>query len=369
MATMTASATAATRTGRRPLSAGVTTATDDCTAYLLIGDEGDEGGETNLNALALYLEEVRRHPLLAADEERALLAAVRSDDPDAARAARERLCACNLRLVVSVAVRYRAVPGITVLDLIQEGTIGLLHAISTFDPMRASRLSTHATWWIWQAISRAIGSQARVVRLPIYVRTVLSTIRHARRALTQTLLREPTVEEIAAALAGTTHALDADEIHALESAVAPVVSLDAPILSDDPTSTALGDLLGDDGGLSDAGALGADPAETTVDALTHAATVAWLLDPVMDEWAGAMVGRTNAETGEREMHLFEPLTARERLVLRLRYGLDGGRRLDLRETGQEIGVSRERVRQIQETALDKLRMLAELIGLDAREVL
>ena len=265
------------------------------------------------DAATQYLAAIGRAPLLTAEQELAL--AQQLDDADAAvrHAARQQLATHNLRLVVSIAKRYVS-RGLTFLDLIQEGNIGLLRAIEKFDYRQGNRFSTYATWWIRQAVSRAVADQGRTVRLPVHVADTLTKSRRVGRALQQNLGREPTVEEVALAMD-----IPAGKLQQLITNSRQPASLDEPL------------------------------AMTDDDTLTLAAVVAD--DNVDVEQAVVQAGRHDALATA-----LTSLTPRERSVLQRRYGFGvGAGPMTLEEIGQQDGLTRERIRQIEAAALRKLR--------------
>ena len=307
-------------------------AEDEAVAAAAAADEEflDQGV---LELLGIYLHEVRRVPLLTADEEitlsraydegRAAQGRLRRDDTAAGERARlehavragdrarRRLVESNLRLVISVA-RKHLNRGLPLPDLIQEGNIGLSRAVDKFDWRRGFRFSTYAYWWIRQAITRAIADQSRVVRIPVHMSGQISRYARASSRLAQELGREPTVDEVAAWL--DIPVARAEEIH--QAAQVPV-SLDAPV--GDESDSYLGDLV-------------ADPSQPP---LIDAVSKNLLRDSVEEVMAG--------------------LSPRERRVVELRFGLSDGRARTLAEVGDELQISRERVRQIESDALRKLR--------------
>jgi RNA polymerase primary sigma factor len=265
-----------------------------------------DAGESD--AVMTYLREIGRVPMITHDREVELAQRIESGDRDAMK----QFILANLRLVVSIAKRYVG-RGLTLLDLIQEGNIGLIRAVQRYDWRRGHRFSTHATWWIRQAISRAVADKGRTIRLPVYVNTALNRIRRERQRLLQELGREPTEMELAEATG-----LDPIRMVELQSAPGAPVSLELPVGEDEEQE--LGDVLADTDSAS--------PEEL--------ATTQTLKDEV-------------------QRVLEAVLTPREQLVLQLRFGLGNGQAHPLEQVGRELGITRERVRQIEAGALAKLR--------------
>ena len=275
-------------------------------------DARPETRDTNRANLGVYLREISRLPLLSREEEGVLARRVRQGD----EAAKARMVESNLRLVVQIARRYRN-RGLPLLDLIEEGNLGLLHAVEKFDPDRNTRFSTYATWWIRQAVTRALANQARIVRLPVHVEALLGRYVREQQRLTQAMGRPPTSEELARALKTTV-----EEIEELEEIRQHPVSLDAPVAGGAAT---LGDVIADR----------VDPVET---------------------FSALMRRRDDL------VSVLDDLAANERTVLRHRFGLEGDAPETLEAIGARLGLSRERVRQIEGAGLRKLRALLAARG-------
>ena len=265
-----------------------------------------DAGESD--AVMTYLREIGRVPMITHEREIELAQRIEAGD----REAMKQFILANLRLVVSIAKRYVG-RGLTLLDLIQEGNIGLIRAVQRYDWRRGHRFSTHATWWIRQAISRAVADKGRTIRLPVYVNTALNRIRRERQRLLQELGREPTEEELAEATG-----LDPIRMVELQAAPGAPVSLELPVGEDEEQE--LGDVL----------------ADTESASPEDIATTQTLKDEV-------------------QRVLESVLTPRERLVLQLRFGLGNSQAHPLEQVGRELGSTRERVRQIEAGALAKLR--------------
>ena len=255
----------------------------------------------------MYLKDIGRVPLLSPEEEIELAEKMKNGD----EAAKKLLSEANLRLVVSIAKRYMG-RGMLFLDLIQEGNLGLMKAVEKFDYEKGFKFSTYATWWIRQAITRAIADQARTIRIPVHmVETINKVIRVSRRLL-QELGREPTPEEI-----GNEMGLPEEKVREIQKIAQDPVSLETPIGEEEDSH--LGDFIEDEGS--------ATPSD--------------------------MVSFTMLK--EQLLGVLDTLTPREEKVLRLRYGIDDGRPRTLEEVGKEFNVTRERIRQIEAKALRKLR--------------
>ena len=273
--------------------------------------EGDE--EADLEGIALddpvrmYLKEIGRVPLLTAEEEVELAKRIEQGDEEAKR----RLAEANLRLVVSIAKRYVG-RGMLFLDLIQEGNLGLLKAVEKFDYRKGYKFSTYATWWIRQAITRAIADQARTIRIPVHMVETINKLIRVSRQLLQELGREPTPEEIAAEMG-----LPVERVREIMRIAQEPVSLETPIGEEEDSH--LGDFIEDQEA------------------------------PSPPEAASQSMLREQLEG------VLDTLNPREKKVLRLRFGLDDGKQRTLEEVGQQFGVTRERIRQIEAKALRKLR--------------
>ena len=274
---------------------------DGTTAVYLDDDIADD-------SVRLYLREIGKIPLLTAEEELNLARRVVAGDKDA----KDKMAEANMRLVVSIAKRYVG-RGLDLLDLIQEGNTGLLRAVEKFDPDKGFKFSTYATWWIRQAITRAIADQARTIRIPVHMVETINKLLRTQRRLTQELNREPTNEEIAQAME-----IDVDKVEHIMKIKQDISSLDASI-RDDEEDSVLADFIEDEDTIS--------PEES--------ATGQLLKEQVKD--------------------MLSALTEREQKILKLRFGLEDGKSHTLEEVGQEFSVTRERIRQIEAKALAKLR--------------
>ena len=279
----------------------------------------EETRETSRENLRVYLNEIVRIPLLSGEDEAALARRVRAGDADA----KARLTEANLRLVVQIARRYLN-RGLPLPDLIEEGNLGLLRAVQKFDAERGTRFSTYATWWIRQAIVRALANQARTIRLPVHVELLLGRYTKAQQRLTQQLERPPTLEELARAL-GTT----VEQVEELEEIRQQPVSLETPI---GEGQGRVSDLIAD---------RSADPSEALVALFRERADLVSVLDD---------------------------LAANERTVLRRRFGLEGDPPETLDTIGRRLGLTRERIRQIEGAGLRKLRALLAARGIDASDL-
>lgn len=260
------------------------------------------------DSVRLYLREIGKIPLLTAEEELALAKKVVSGS----KAAKDAMAEANMRLVVSIAKRYVG-RGLDLLDLIQEGNTGLLRAVEKFDPDRGFKFSTYATWWIRQAITRAIADQARTIRIPVHMVETINKLLRTQRRLTQELNREPTNDEIAAAME-----MDVDKVEHIMKIKQDISSLDASV-RDDEEDSVLGDFIEDEDTKT--------PTESASEQLLK----------------------------EQIRQILGTLTEREQKILKLRFGLEDGKSHTLEEVGQEFSVTRERIRQIEAKALAKLR--------------
>ena len=271
-------------------------------------DPVDLAAEYSLDdPVRMYLKEIGQVKLLSAEEEVELAKAVAEGD----QKAKNKLTEANLRLVVSIAKKYSG-RGLHILDLIQEGNTGLIRAVDKFDWTKGNKFSTYATWWIRQAITRAIADQARTIRVPVHMVEVINKATRCNRKLVQELGREPTVEEIAAELG-----LPVEKIIEANRTAADTLSLDTPVGDEEDTS--IGSFVEDE--------RTPGPADAT----------------------------SNALLAEALKEILDTLTEREADVLRMRFGMYDGRTHTLEEVGQIFGVTRERIRQIENKAIRKLR--------------
>lgn len=259
------------------------------------------------DSIRLYLCEIGRYPLLTGKEEIELARRIQKGDQNA----KGQLAQANLRLVVSIAKKYIG-RGLSFLDLIQEGNIGLFRAVEKFDPNRGFKFSTYATWWIRQAITRAIADQSRTIRIPVHMVETINKLTHAQRRLVQELGREPLVEELAAEMD-----MDIKKVRHILKISQDIVSLEAPVGTEEDSK--LGDFIEDDEALS--------PSEAT-----------------------------NRQLLKENIHeMLQYLTPRERKIIEMRFGLRDGVGHTLEEVGREFRVTRERIRQIEAKVLQKLK--------------
>lgn len=274
---------------------------DNSALYKSIGDVAVD------DPVKMYLKDIGKVPLLSTEEEAELAKRMLDGDEDA----KQKLSEANLRLVVSIAKRYVG-RGMLFLDLIQEGNLGLMKAVEKFDYTKGFKFSTYATWWIRQAITRAIADQARTIRIPVHMVETINRQVRAQRALLQELGREPTPEEI-----GEYMGIPAEKVVEIQKIAQDPVSLETPI--------------------------GEEEDSHLVDFIEDTKTIA----------PGDMASQSMLR--EQLIAALHKLTPREEKVIRLRYGLDDGRQRTLEEVGKEFNVTRERIRQIEAKALRKLR--------------
>ena len=262
------------------------------------------------DSVQMYLKEIGKISLLTGEEEKEFARSIEKGDEEA----KNKLAQANLRLVVSIAKRYiNRSPHLTILDLIQEGNLGLFRAVEKFDWRRGYKFSTYATWWIRQAITRALADQASTVRIPVHMVETISKYKQITRRLSQDLGRDPLAEEIAAEMG-----LDVEKVRHIQKIKQETISLEAPVGDDNEDST-LGEFIEDEKILS--------PVQQTAQRL--------LVDQVKE--------------------ILIDLTPRERRILEMRFGLNDGVTRTLEEVGKEFGVTRERIRQIEAKALEKIR--------------
>ena len=262
------------------------------------------------DSVRLYLREIGKIPLLSAEEEMELAHRVVQGD----KKAKDKMAEANMRLVVSIAKRYSG-RGLDFLDLIQEGNTGLLRAVEKFDPDKGFKFSTYATWWIRQAITRAIADQARVIRIPVHMVETINKLIRTQRRMTQELNREPTLEELSKELD-----MEPDKIEYVMKIKQDIHSLDAGVGRDgDEEDSVLGDFIEDEDT--------ATPEESASSQLLK----------------------------EQVQGILSSLSDREQKIIKMRFGLENGKSHTLEEVGQEFAVTRERIRQIEAKALAKLR--------------
>ena len=275
------------------------------------GDANDYFDEASDDSVRLYLREIGKIPLLNAEEELALAQKVVAGD----KKAKDKMAEANMRLVVSIAKRYSG-RGLDFLDLIQEGNTGLLRAVEKFDPDKGFKFSTYATWWIRQAITRAIADQARTIRIPVHMVETINKLLRTQRRMTQELNREPTIDELARELD-----MEPEKVEYVIKIKQDIHSLDAGVGrdGDDDSESVLGDFIEDE-------------------------------DATSPEEAAA-----NQLLKERVAGVLSALTEREQKIIKMRFGIDDGKNHTLEEVGQEFSVTRERIRQIEAKALAKLR--------------
>jgi len=263
--------------------------------------------EISNDSVRMYLSEIGRVPLIDARKEIELARRIRKGDASA----KQQLAEANLRLVVSIAKKYIG-RGLSFLDLIQEGNIGLFRAVEKFDPDRGFKFSTYATWWIRQAITRAIADQARTIRIPVHMVETINKLTHTQRRLVQELGREPTVEELSVEME-----MDIKKVRHIQKISQDIISLESPVGSEEDSK--LGDFIED------------EDAVNPFDA-------------------------TNRQLRKENVHaMLEFLTPRERKIIEMRFGLRDGIGHTLEEVGKEFGVTRERIRQIEAKVLQKMR--------------
>ncbi len=263
------------------------------------------------DSIQIYLREIGQYPLLTASEERELAQRIERGDDEA----RNILARSNLRLVVSIAKKYVGrSPDLTLLDLIQEGNLGLFKAVDKFDWNKGFKFSTYATWWIRQAITRALADQSRTIRIPVHMVETIAKYKQVSRRLAQVLGRDPQPEEIAIEMG-----VEVEKIYQIEKINQDTLSLENPIGSDDDDRSTLGDFIADDK----------------------------IPSPIQES--------SERILGEQVRDILEDLSPKERKILEMRHGLLDGVYHTLEEVGKEFGVTRERIRQIEAKALEKIR--------------
>ncbi len=268
--------------------------------------------DSNFDSIQMYLKEIGQYPLISAGNEKELAKRIQAGDIEA----KNLLARANLRLVVSIAKKYVGrSPDLTLLDLIQEGNLGLFKAVDKFDWTKGYKFSTYATWWIRQAITRALADQSRTIRVPVHMVETIAKYKQVVRRLTQDLGRDPLAEEIA-----TEMGLDVEKIYNIEKIDQDVVSLESPVGDDgDDGKSTLGDFLSDDK----------------------------ILSPDQESSRRILRDQVNG--------ILNDLSEKERRILEMRHGLNDGITHTLEEVGKEFGVTRERIRQIEAKAHEKIR--------------
>ena len=275
-------------------------------------EKGYSRSDSSYDSIQMYLREIGKYPLLNAEEERTLAKRIVDGDSEA----RNLLARANLRLVVSIAKKYVGrSPDLTLLDLIQEGNLGLFKAVDKFDYTKGYKLSTYATWWIRQAITRALADQSRTIRIPVHMVETIAKYKQVSRRLAQDLGRDPLAEEIALEMG-----VDVEKIYQIEKIDQDTVSLESPVGSDDDDGkSVLGDFIKDDK----------------------------ILSP--DQEVSRRI------LGDQLKEILDELSPKEREILKLRHGLEDGIYHTLEEVGKKFGVTRERIRQIEAKALERIR--------------
>jgi RNA polymerase primary sigma factor len=303
-----------------PATGGIVTDTDGPAAEDLEEEETDDSedllstdqyfDDASDDSVRLYLREIGKIPLLNAEEELALAKKVVSGD----KKSKDKMAEANMRLVVSIAKRYSG-RGLDFLDLIQEGNTGLLRAVEKFDPEKGFKFSTYATWWIRQAITRAISDQARTIRIPVHMVETINKLLRTQRRMTQELNREPTIEEL-----GKELEMEPEKVEYVMKIKQDITSLDAGVGRDgDDEDSVLRDFIEDEDSVT--------PEESAASQLLK----------------------------EQVQAILSTLSDREQKIIKMRFGLENGKSHTLEEVGQEFAVTRERIRQIEAKALAKLR--------------
>ncbi len=269
------------------------------------------GEDSSYDSIQMYLREIGQHPLITGDQEKELAKRIQEGDEDA----KLILMRSNLRLVVSIAKKYVGrSPDLTLLDLIQEGNLGLFKAVEKFDWTKGYKFSTYATWWIRQAITRSLADQSRTIRVPVHMVETIAKYKQIVRRLSQDLGRDPLSEEIA-----TEMNVDVDKIHQIEKIDQNTVSLESPVGDDDDGKSTLGNFIADDKIIS--------PEQST----------------------------SRRIISDQIKEILDDLPEKERKILEMRHGLQDSITHTLEEVGQEFGVTRERIRQIEAKAHEKIR--------------